>query len=81
MDNLPTWAVWGVVVPLVLLSPVIMFLLAVTIESLIWALVDAGAPAGAALATVAGALIVWRKARLRARRAAPPKLAASGASP
>jgi hypothetical protein len=35
MSNLPTWAVWSIVVPLLLLSPVIMSLLAVTIERLI----------------------------------------------
>jgi hypothetical protein len=35
MDSLPTWAVWSIVVPLLLLSPVIMLLLAVTIERLI----------------------------------------------
>ena len=79
MNSLPTWAVWGVVVPLVLLSPVIMFLLAVTIESLIWALVDVGAPAGAALAAVAGLLILWRRVRVRARRAASSAI--SSASP
>jgi hypothetical protein len=79
MNSLPTWAVWGVVVPLVLLSPVIMFLLAVTIESLIWALVDAGAPAGAALAAVASLLILWRRVRVRARRAASSAI--STASP
>ena len=79
MNSLPTWAVWGVVVPLVLLSPVIMFLLAVTIESLIWALVDAGAPAGAALAAVASLLILWRRVRIRAQRAASSAI--SSASP
>lgn len=52
MESLPTWAVWGVVVPCVVLSPVIAFLLAVAIEILIGSLVDAGAPA---LLIIAGA--------------------------
>jgi hypothetical protein len=67
MSSLPTWAVWSIVVPLVLLSPVIAFLLALAAEMLVWAVVDAGAPTGAAVAAVAGLLILWRKARLGAR--------------
>lgn len=69
MNSLPTWAVWGVVVPLVLLSPVIMFLLAVTIESLIWALVDAGAPTLTLLGVGVGGLLLLRRLR-GSRRAA-----------
>ena len=56
MSSLPTWAVWGVVVPLVLLSPVIALMLAIAGEGLICAMFDAGAPAGAALAALAGML-------------------------
>jgi hypothetical protein len=70
MNSLPTGAVWGVVVPLLLLSPVIMFLLAVTIESLIWASVDAGAPALVLLGAGAGGLLLLRMLRLASRRAA-----------
>ncbi len=69
MNSLPTWAVWGVVVPLVLLSPVIMFLLAVTIESLIWALVDAGASALVVIGAGAAGLLLLRRLR-GSRRAA-----------
>jgi hypothetical protein len=69
-----------IVAPLVLLSPVIALLLAIVGDGLICAMVDAGAPAGAALAAVAGLLILWRKVRLRARRAAG-KLATSSESP
>jgi nitrate reductase gamma subunit len=70
MSNLPTWAVWSVVVPLLLLSPVIMLLLAVTIESLIWAAVDAGAPALVLLAAGVSGLLMLRRLRLASRRAA-----------
>jgi hypothetical protein len=49
MDSLPTWAVWSTVMPLVLLSPVLAFLLAILSEALICDLVDVGAPAGVAL--------------------------------
>jgi hypothetical protein len=69
MKSLPTWAVWSIVVPLVLLSPVIAFLLALAAEIAVWAVVDAGAPAGTALAASAALLIFLRKVRLRARRA------------
>jgi hypothetical protein len=34
MNSLPTWAVWGFVVPLVLLSPVTAFLLALAAEAM-----------------------------------------------
>jgi hypothetical protein len=32
MSSLPTWAAWSIVVPLVLLSPVLGFVLAITLE-------------------------------------------------
>jgi hypothetical protein len=71
MDSLPTWAVWSIVVPLLLLSPVIMFLLAVTIESLIWASVDAGAPALLLIGAGSGSLLllrrIWRGSRAASR--------------
>jgi hypothetical protein len=69
MSSLPNWAVWSIVVPLVLLSPMIMFLLAVTIESLIWALVDAGAPTLTLLGVGVGGLLLLRRLR-GSRRAA-----------
>jgi hypothetical protein len=37
MDGLPTWAVWSIVVPLVLLSPVIALLLALAAEVMVLA--------------------------------------------
>ena len=69
MDSLPTGAVWGVVVPLLLLSPVIMFLLAVTIESLIWASVDAGPPALVLIGAGAAGLLLLRRLRGSRREA------------
>ena len=64
MDSLPTRAVWGVVVPCVLLSPVIAFLLAIAIEIVVSSLVDAGAPAFLALIIAgAGGLLLFRKLR------------------
>jgi hypothetical protein len=36
MGSLSTWAVWSIVVPCVLLSPVIAFLLAIGAEVLVW---------------------------------------------
>lgn len=69
MNSLPSWAVWGVVVQLVLLSPVIMFLLAVTIESLIWASVDVGPPALVLIGAGAAGLLLLRRLR-GSRRAA-----------
>jgi membrane protein YdbS with pleckstrin-like domain len=75
MSSLPTWAVWGVIVPLVLLSPVIALLLALATDAVVCEIVDAGAPAGASLAAVASLLILWRKVRLRGHRVAPGKRA------
>jgi hypothetical protein len=54
----------------VLLSPVIAFLLAIASDAVICEMVGTGAPAGAALAAVAGLLFLWR---LRAHRVAPGK--------
>ena len=70
MRSVPALAVWSIVVPLVLLSPVIMLLLAVTIESLIWALVDAGAPALVLLGAGVCGLLLLRRLRLALQRAA-----------
>ncbi len=71
MDNLPTWAVWGVVVPCVVLSPVIAFLLANAIEIIIGCLVDAGAPALFALIIVGvGGLFLLRKLHPQGRASA-----------
>lgn len=67
MHNLPTWAVWAIVVPLVLLSPVIAFFLAMAAEIVIGALVDAGAPALFLLAGGAGGLLLLRRLRAGAQ--------------
>jgi hypothetical protein len=75
MKSLPTWAVWSIVTPLVLLSPVIAVLLAIASDALICEIVDAGAPAGVALVAIGGLLILWRNVRLRTRRLAPGKRA------
>lgn len=69
MKSLPTWAVWSIVVPLVLLSPVIAFLLAITAEILVFALVDAGAPALVILSAGVSGLVLFRRIR-PAQRAA-----------
>ncbi len=37
MNSLPTWAVWSIVVPLVLLSPIIAFFLALAAEIVVGA--------------------------------------------
>ncbi len=70
MSSIPTWAVWVIVVPLVLLSPVVAFLLAIAAEILIWTVVDIGAPAIVVLGIGAGGLFLFRRLRVRARRAA-----------
>ncbi len=64
MSSLPTWAIWSIIVPAVLLSPALAFLLAIAAEILIGSLVDAGAPALLALIIVAaGGLFLRRKLR------------------
>ncbi len=69
MSSIPTWAVWTIVVPLVLFSPVIAFLLAIAVEILICSLVDIGAPAFVLLgAGIAGPLLF--RALRGSRRAA-----------
>ena len=70
MSNLPTWAVWSIVVPLVLLSPVIAFLLAMAAEILVFALVDAGAPGLVLLGGGVGSLVLFRRIRPASQRAA-----------
>jgi uncharacterized membrane protein len=49
---------------------VIAFLLAMAVEILVWAVVDA-APALLVLGVGVGGLFLWRKLRLRSRQAAP----------
>jgi hypothetical protein len=71
MSSLPTWAVWSIVVPLVLLSPVIAFLLALAAEILVFAIVDAGAPAVMLVGAGLGGLLVFLRLRLRSRHTAP----------
>ena len=64
MSSVPTWAIWLIIVPCVLLSPALAFLLAIAIEILIGCLMDAGAPALLALIIVgAGGLFLFRKLR------------------
>jgi hypothetical protein len=54
MISLPTWAIWSIVAAVVL-SPVLAFLMAIAVEIVIGALVDAGALPIFALVT-AGAI-------------------------
>jgi hypothetical protein len=70
MSSLPTWAVWSIVVPLVLLSPVIAFLLAIMAEILVFALVDAGAPALVLLGAGVSGLVLFRRIWPASQRAA-----------
>ncbi len=66
MRSLPTRSVWGVVVPLVLLSPVLAFLLALAAEAMVVALHDAPVPVGVTLACGGGVLFLFRRLRRRA---------------
>ena len=56
MSNLPSWAVWSIAVPCILLSPVIAFFLALAVAILVSCLAEAGASAlllaGAGVATL-----------------------------
>jgi hypothetical protein len=70
VSNLPTWVIWSIVVAAVL-SPVLAFLMAIVVEILIGALLDAGILPFLALAT-AGAVgspllrKLWARPRERA---------------
>jgi hypothetical protein len=68
MSSVPTWAVWSIIVPCVLLSPVIAFFLALAAEILVGTLVNAGAPVLALLGAGAGGLLLWRELREGPRR-------------
>jgi hypothetical protein len=70
MSSLPTWAAWSIAVPLVLLTPVIAFLLALAAEILVVALVDARAPALVLLGAGVGGLVLFRRIRPASQRAA-----------
>jgi len=61
MSSVPAWAVWSIIVPCVLLSPVIAFSLAIAAEIMIGALVDAGPPALALLGAGVGGLTLVRR--------------------
>ena len=69
MSNLLSWALWSIVVPLALLSPVIAFLLALAVEALICAMLDAGVR-GLALGAAAGALFFFWRLSIKSRRRA-----------
>jgi ABC-type transport system involved in cytochrome c biogenesis permease component len=61
MHSLPTWAIWTIVVPLVLLSPVIAFLLGMATEIVICGLWDAGTPGLVLFGAGVCALILVRR--------------------
>lgn len=63
MDRLPTWAVWSIVLPLVLLSPIIAFFLAIAAEIVIGGLIDAGAPGLVLAAAGLAGLVLVRRLR------------------
>ena len=67
MSSLPTWAVWSIVVPCALLSPVIAFFLAIAVEIVVGSLVDAGAPALLVVGAGAGTLLLFRKLSVQSR--------------
>jgi hypothetical protein len=69
MSTLPTWAIWSIVVPLVLFSPVIAFFLALAAGLVFASVWDAGAPALVPLGTGIGGLMVLRKLTGGRRRA------------
>jgi hypothetical protein len=66
MNSLPTWAVWSIVLPLVLLSPVLALLLALSVEAMVVAMYDAPVPVGVVLGAGAVGLFLLRKRRARA---------------
>jgi hypothetical protein len=68
-NALPPWAVYSIVVPLVLLSPVIAFLLAIVAETVIGCLIDAGTRAWIVLGAGIGGLILSRRLCVKVRRA------------
>jgi hypothetical protein len=70
LSSLPTWAVWLIVVPLVLRSPVIAFLLAIAVEMLAWGMVDTGVPRLVLVGGSAAGLVLFRRLRARSRHAA-----------
>jgi len=67
MSCVPTWAFWSIIVPCILLSPVLAFLLAIAVEILVGCLVDAGAPALLLVGAGASGLLLSRKLRMRSR--------------
>jgi hypothetical protein len=69
MHSLPAWTIWAIVVPLVLLSPVIAFFLALAAEIVIGGVIDAGAPALLLIGAGVGGLVLVR--RLRRTRERP----------
>lgn len=66
MNSFPTWAVWSIAGPLVLLSPVLALLLALAAEAMVAALHDAPVPVGVTLVGGVSALFLFRKLRARA---------------
>jgi hypothetical protein len=56
-SRLPPWAVWSIVVPLVLLSPVIAFLMAMAVEIGTVAVLDVGGPLLVVLGAGLGTLL------------------------
>ena len=77
MSSLPTWQ-FSIIAAVVLLSPVFAFLMAIAIEILIGALIEAGVPALLAV-VVAGAIgwLLFHKLRVRRSPAASPMSALS----
>jgi hypothetical protein len=67
MSSVPTWAFWSIIVPCILLSPALAFLLAIAVEILVGCLMDAGAPALLLVGAGAGGLLLFRKLRMRSR--------------
>jgi hypothetical protein len=68
MSSLPTWAIWLVAVPLVLLSPVIALSLALAVEIAVYAFIDGGPKIQFVVGTAAVALVLWRRVPARSGR-------------
>src|SRR6516164_10406687 len=67
MDSLPIWAIWSTIPGVVVLAPVLSFLLAVTIVTVIGLLKEMGMPAVLALAGSVTVGLLIRKQRVCSR--------------
>jgi hypothetical protein len=69
-DSLPTWAIWAIAVPLVLVSPVITFFLALAAGLVVEGVIEAGPPAMVLFGAGIVGLVLVRRLRRAGRRPA-----------